>query len=86
MFEAKVAMITRPGALLMIPLNAWPTTCSLGVYPGASARVLSDTSASTPCAPNLASMAKSAVFPSAGVWSNLKSPVWITVPTGEWIA
>ena len=36
----------------------------------------------TPSAPSLARIAKSDSFPSTGVWSNLKSPVWTTTPTG----
>ena len=36
----------------------------------------------TPSAPSLARIAKSDSLPSTGVWSNLKSPVWTTVPTG----
>jgi hypothetical protein len=36
----------------------------------------------TPSAPSFASVAKSDGFPSTGVWSNLKSPVWTTAPTG----
>ena len=40
----------------------------------------------TPSAPYRASVWKSEGFPSTGVWSNLKSPVWMTVPTGVRIA
>ena len=36
----------------------------------------------TPSAPSLARIAKSDSLPSTGVWSNLKSPVWTTTPTG----
>ncbi len=38
--------------------------------------------ADTPSSPSLARMWKSDSLPSTGVWSNLKSPVWTTVPTG----
>ena len=37
---------------------------------------------STPSLVSLARAAKSVGWPSAGVWSILKSPVWITMPTG----
>ena len=36
----------------------------------------------TPSSPSRARMWKSDSLPSTGVWSNLKSPVWTTVPTG----
>ena len=62
--------------------KAWPTVVSDSVYPGRSALVLSDIRSRTPRRPNSANLCISICFPSTGVISTLKSPVWTTVPTG----
>jgi hypothetical protein len=48
--------------------------------------VLSANSASTPRAPSSANRCRSKCWPSIGVWSILKSPVWMMVPAGEVMA
>jgi len=82
MFEAKVVVITRPGARDMIVSNISATCRSDWVYPGTSARVESDMRRSTPFAAIAASRAKSVWRPSTGVWSNFQSPECTTVPYG----
>jgi hypothetical protein len=53
------------------------------VKPLRSTLVLSEKSASTPCAPSSAKRCRSKCSPSIGVWSILKSPVKSTTPTGQ---
>ena len=85
-FEANDATTMRPFACEKIDVNASPTMRSESVWPGRSAFVESESMQSTPSSPTRAIRAKSAGLPSMGVWSNLKSPVWKTVPTGVRIA
>ena len=66
--------------------KVFPTVFSDIVNPGLIALVESHMSASTPFLPNSANLARSIVSPYTGVKSTLKSPVWITVPAGEWMA
>ena len=65
--EAKVAMISRPGASRMIWWKASSRTASEGVVPGWSALVLSDRNTNTPRLPNSVSLSISVGQPSTGV-------------------
>ena len=58
------------------------TARSLGVYPLRSALVESCNSASTPRLPYSAKVCRSKCLSSRGDRSILKSPVWMTTPTG----
>src|SRR5271155_2994497 len=58
------------------------TAHSLGVYPARSTLVESCSRASTPRLPYSAKGCRSKGLPSGGERSILKSPVWITTPTG----
>src|ERR1700681_1312788 len=85
-FDANDVTMIRPFARAKMLENASPTMRSESVCPGRSALVESDSITMTPSSPTRAMEAKSAGSPSIGVWSNLKSPVWKTVPTGVRIA
>ena len=63
-----------------------PTLRSDSVWPGLSTLVESDSSASTPCLPSSPKRVRSIISPLMGVRSILKSPVWITTPSGVWMA
>ena len=84
--EENAAIIIRPGALENISSKANPISFSDRVNPSCSTFVLSEKSASTPFLPYQANLCRSVTLPSMGVWSNLKSPEWITVPIGVFIA
>src|SRR6266566_2233517 len=86
MLEAKVEMMIRPGHCPNSSWKASPMVRSEGVKPSRSALVLSDISSITPWFPKCERRAMSVGLPSTGVWSILKSPEWITMPTGVWIA
>ena len=73
----------RPLALAKISEKASPTFDSDIEWPSRSILVLSEISASTPSLPNSAKAPKSIGSPLIGVKSTLKSPVTITVPTGQ---
>ena len=85
-FDAKVATIIRLLQPLKICSNFSPTLLSLIAYPGRSTFVLSERTARTPSFPSSPSLARSIISPTIGVVSILKSPIWITVPTGVLIA
>src|SRR5256885_1311970 len=74
------------GTLAEQLLEGLPMVRSDGVKPSRSAFVLSDISSITPWLPKCESRAMSVGLPSTGVWSILKSPEWITMPTGVWMA
>ena len=82
MFEAKVVMITRPGASATILSTVSCTTRSEGVRPATSMRVVSERSTSTPSSPSWRRRRSSVRGPEIGVGSNLKSPVAISLPPG----
>ena len=77
---AKQATMTRPVARVMTSATTLPTSRSLGMKPGTSALVESDSSRSTPSSPSREKPGRSVIRPSSGVWSILKSPVCSTVP------
>ncbi len=86
MCEAKVVTITRPGCGGEdCRRSSVPTVRSGGrCTPGTSAFVESASSTWTPSVAEAGEGAARSVRPSSiGVWSNLKSPVWTTVPTGR---
>ena len=85
-FDANVATTILLEELLNNLSNTSPTVLSDIVKPFLSALVESDISANTPSFPSSAKRLKSINFPSIGVKSTLKSPVWIIVPTGVLIA
>ena len=82
MWLENAATKTRPGAFLMTWRMSRPTAASDGVKPGRVALVESESRRSTPEDPNLLMAWKLGRWPSMGVWSNLKSPVCMTVPAG----
>src|SRR5258708_19902736 len=86
MDDAKHDKITRRGADRHNSSMRGTMARSDGVNPGRSTLVESLNSASTPSFPYLANECKSNCAPPTGVWSILKSPVWITTPRGVRIA
>ncbi len=86
MLDANAATISLPVALVKISSNASTTSSSEPVKPRRSMFVLSANSASTPAPPSSAKRCTSKCWPSIGVWSILKSPVWTTTPAGVWMA
>ena len=86
MLEANAATISLPVALVKISSKASTTSTSDPVKPRRSMLVLSAKSASTSAAPSSAKRWTSKCWPSIGVWSTLKSPVWTTTPTAVWMA
>ena len=82
MLVANAVTTSFPRVLANSSSNAATTSNSDPVNPGRSMFVLSASSARTPRAPSSANRWKSKCSPSSGVWSILKSPVWMTVPTG----
>ena len=84
--EAKHATMTRPGAFSITLATTRPTSCSLGMNPGTSALVESDSSMATPRSPRREKPGRSVSRPSSGVWSILKSPVCTIVPAPVVIA
>ena len=82
MCDEKVVTTTRPVASRKIASSCTPTVRSEPVTPACSTFVESDMRSSTPSAASSAMRPRSGSRPSSGVWSILKSPVWMTVPTG----
>ncbi|SPU22213.1 Uncharacterised protein [Niallia circulans] len=79
-FEANEVTIRRPFVRANTSFIPLPASASDFVVPGRSAFVESDMRQSTPFWPIAAIFPISACFPSTGVWSNLKSPVWTIAP------
>ena len=86
MLDANIATTILPSALVKISSKASVTSSSDPETPLRSMFVLSARSASTPAEPSSASRCRSTGSPSSGVWSILKSPVWMTTPCGVSIA
>src|SRR5260370_39270814 len=86
MDEAKHDKISRRGAERHNSSMRGTIARSEGVNPGGSTFVESLNSASTPPFPYLANECKSNGAPPTGVWSILKSAVWMTTPSGGRIA
>ena len=85
-FDANVATIILFLQFSNILSKTLPTEASDIVNPFLSAFVLSDNNASTPSLPSSPSLDKFICLPSTGVYSILKSPVCIIVPTSVFIA
>ncbi len=84
--EAKVVTSKRPFAWEKTRSRFGKTDRSEGVKPGTSELVESLIKHRTPFSPWSANRCRSNCSPSTGVWSTLKSPVWIITPSGVWIA
>ena len=82
MLEANVAAMMRRSLSAKYGSSELYSRASEGVYPGRSALVESHIRSRTPLAPSSASRCRSMVSPMTGVWSILKSPVWIILPAG----
>ncbi len=80
--DENVATTSIPVADVKISSKAPMTSISEPVKPRRSMLVLSASSASTPSEPSVAKRCRSTCWPSSGVWSTLKSPVWTSVPAG----
>ena len=82
MFEPNIATTMRPFAIgpAKMRISDSPTSRSLAVVPSRSALVESERRQATPVSPSSANRRTSRSFPSTGLQSTLKSPVWITRP------